>query len=50
MMRKGRDADGSLQIAKTAMYLPAIAITASRAMIFKMQAKGEQPLYNTSVI
>jgi hypothetical protein len=32
-----------LQIAKTAIYLPAIAVTASGAQVFKRQAEGEPP-------
>jgi hypothetical protein len=41
MMGKGKYTVSSLQIAKTAIYLPAIAVTASGAQIFKKQAKGE---------
>ena len=43
MMGKGGNGSGALQIAKTAIYLPAIAVTASGAQIFKYQAKGEPP-------
>jgi hypothetical protein len=40
MMGKGENDSTSLQLAKTAIYLPAIAVTASGAHIFKKQAKG----------
>ena len=46
MMGKGGNASSSLQIAKTAVYLPAIAVTASGAQIFKKQAEGELPPYD----
>jgi hypothetical protein len=46
MMGKGGNASSSLQIAKTAIYLPAIAVTASGAQIFKKQAEGEPPPYD----
>jgi hypothetical protein len=41
MMGKGQNGSSSLQLAKAAIYLPAIAVTASGAHIFKTQAKGE---------
>jgi hypothetical protein len=45
MMGRGGSTNSSLQIAKTAIYLPAIAVTASGAQIFKKQAKGESTPY-----
>jgi hypothetical protein len=42
-MGKDENGSSSLQIAKAAIYLPAIAVTASGAQIFKKQAKGEPP-------
>jgi hypothetical protein len=41
LMGKEENGSGSLQIAKAVIYLPAIAVTASGAQIFKKQAKGE---------
>jgi hypothetical protein len=40
-MGKDVNLTSPLQIAKTAIYLPAIAVTASGAQVFKKQAEGE---------
>jgi hypothetical protein len=39
-MGKGETVTIPLQIAKTTIYLPAIAVTASGAQVFKKQANG----------
>jgi hypothetical protein len=40
-MGKGENVRRPLQIAKTAIYLPAIVFAASGAQVFKKQAEGE---------
>lgn len=44
MTAKGENGGSPLQILKTAVSLPAIAVAASGAYIFKNQAEGEPPV------